>query len=292
MAGPWVPARRGKAPYLWILMIFFLLWKYLRVAPAGRELALLGATVLLFLPLYFASYWCLGPARALVISLTCLIGVLWAPHNFGASTFFIYACAMCAGIQAPRAAYGSLLAIVALALATAWGLPGHGLEFLMPVLIRSRRAFERDPAACRREIGDIERSALTALSEVHSAVSGYRQTAFARALAGARASLAAAGVEVRAEVPAFTLPAAAANVMSLALREAVTNIVRHAGATECRLSLALEEGVIALRIADHGARLISGAPCGMATTWPGCRSASPRWADGWRCGPNADWRWN
>jgi two-component system sensor histidine kinase DesK len=47
--------------------------------------------------------------------------------------------------------------------------------------------------------------------------------------------------------------------MSLALREAVTNIVRHAGATSCQLSLALEGGVIALRIADNGAKLASGA---------------------------------
>jgi two-component system sensor histidine kinase DesK len=321
LAGPWIPARRGKAPYLWILMLFFLLLKYARAAPTGLELAFLGATLLLFPPLYFASYWCRGPARALVILLTCLTGVLWARYNLGASTFFIYACAMCAGIQAPRNAYGSVLAVIALALATAWSLPAHGIDFLVPVLIvgtliglgsimdarleRSRdqllrkqeeveqmatiaererisrdlhdllghtlslitlkaelagKLFERDPAACRREIGDIERSARAALSEVRSAVSGYRQTGFAHELAGARASLAAAGVALRAEVQAFALPAAAENVMSLALREAVTNIVRHAGATECRLSLALAEGVIALRIADNGERLASGAP--------------------------------
>ena len=321
VAGPWVPVQRGKAPYLWILMLFFLLWKYMRVAPTGLELAFLAATVLLFLPLYFASYWCRGWKCALLIALTCLIGALWAPHNFGASTFFIYACAMCAGIRTPRAAYASVLAVIALALATACFLPAHGIDFLMPVLIvgtliglggvmnarleRSRdqllrkqeeveqmatiaererisrdlhdllghtlslitlkaelagKLFERDPAACRREIGDIERSARAALSEVRSAVSGYRQTGFAHELAGARASLAAAGVELRAEVQAFALPAAAENAMSLALREAVTNIVRHAGATECRLSLALEEGVIALRIADNGERLASGAP--------------------------------
>lgn len=321
VAGPWIPARRGKAPYLWILMLFFLLLKYVGAAPGGLELACLAATLLLFPPLYFASYWVCGPARALVIALTCLTGVLWAPVNLGASTFFIYACAMCAGIRAPRAAYGSVLAVIALALATAWCLPARGVNFVVPVLIvgtlvglgsimdarleRSRdqllrkqeeveqmatiaererisrdlhdllghtlslitlkaelagKLFERDPAACRREIGDIERSARAALSEVRSAVSGYRQTGFAHELAGARASLAAAGVELRAEVQAFALPAAAENVMSLALREAVTNIVRHAGATECRLSLALEEGVIALRIADNGERLISGAP--------------------------------
>ena len=98
-----------------------------------------------------------------------------------------------------------------------------------------------------------------ALSEVRSAVSGYRQTGFAHELSGARASLAAAGIALRAEVQAFTLPPACENVMSLALREAVTNIVRHAGATECALSLALEDGTIVLRVADNGARLAAGA---------------------------------
>jgi two-component system sensor histidine kinase DesK len=316
---PWVPPRFGKAPYLWILMLSFFLMKYLHTAPSGLELALLAATVLLFLPLYFASYQCSGPARALVIALTCLLGVLWARHNAGASTFFIFACAMCAGIREPRQAYAAMVAILALAAATALGLPAYALDFLVPVLIvgtlvgagnimnarvqRSRdqllrkqeeaeqmatiaererisrdlhdllghtlslitlkaelagKLLERDPAACRREIGDIERSARAALSEVRSAVSGYRQTGFAHELEGARASLAAASIALRAEVQAFALPAAVENVMSLALREAVTNIVRHAGATSCELTLALEDGMIVLRIADNGTRLADG----------------------------------
>ncbi|WLI90425.1 sensor histidine kinase [Massilia sp. R2A-15] len=317
---PWIPPRRGKAPYLWLLMLSFLFWKYMVVAPTWIEIGLLAATALLFVPVYFASYWCLGSAQALVIALTCLFGVVWAPFNFGASTFFIFACAMAAAIKTPRNAYCTVLAIVALAVATAWRLPGAGFNFLVPVLIvgttlgfsgvmeaqlrRSRdqllrkqeeveqmatiaererisrdlhdllghtlslitlkaelagKLFERDPDACRREIGDIEHSARAALSEVRSAVSGYRQTGFAHELTGARASLAAAGIALRAEVQAFALPPACENVMSLALREAVTNIVRHAGATECALSLALEDGMIVLRVADNGARLADGA---------------------------------
>jgi two-component system sensor histidine kinase DesK len=317
---PWVPPRRGKAPYVWVLMLAFLFCKYLVVGPSWTEIALLAATALLFVPLYFASYWCKGPARALVIMLTCLFGVVWAPFNFGASTFFIFACAMCGAIKTPRIAYTGVAAVLALAVATAWSIPGAGFNFLVPVLIvgtliglggvmegqlqRSRdqllrkqeeveqmatiaererisrdlhdllghtlslitlkaelagKLFERDPQACRREIGDIERSARSALSEVRSAVSGYRQTGFAHELTGARASLAAAGIALRAEVQSFTLPPACENVMSLALREAVTNIVRHAGATECALSLALEDGMIVLRVADNGARLADGA---------------------------------
>ncbi|MDB5906201.1 MAG: histidine kinase [Massilia sp.] len=320
VAGPWVPPRCGKAPYLWILMLGFMLWKYVYVAPSMLELALLVATLMLFIPLHFTSYWVIGSERLLAILLTCLVGTLWSRHNFGASTFFIFACAMCGGIRAPRRAYATLAGILALAIVTALGLPADGLNFLVPVLIvgplvglgnimdsrlaRSReqllrkqeeveqmatiaererisrdlhdllghtlslitlkaelagKLFERDPDACRREIGDIESSARAALSEVRSAVSGYRQSGFAHELASARASLAAASIELHAEVQSFALPAAVENVMSLALREAVTNIVRHAGATSCELSLALEGGVIALRIADNGAALAGGA---------------------------------
>ncbi len=42
--------------------------------------------------------------------------------------------------------------------------------------------------------------------------------------------------------------------MALALREAVTNIIRHAGASRCEVSLGLEDGMIVLRIADNGTR--------------------------------------
>ena len=92
-------------------------------------------------------------------------------------------------------------------------------------------------------------------SALAAAISGYRQSGFAHELDSARTSLAAASVVLHADVQALHLPAAAENVMSLALREAVTNIVRHAGASECQLSLSSEQGVLVLRIADNGRRL-------------------------------------
>jgi two-component system sensor histidine kinase DesK len=317
---PWVPPARGKAPYAWVLMLAFLAWKYWYADPSALETALLVMSLLLFVPLYFYSYWTRGPRRLLVIAATCVLGAVWAPHNIGASTFFIFACSMCAGIVSLRLAYATVAAIIGAALATAWAIPAHGLEFVFPALVvgplvgigaihdarmaRSRtlllrkqeeveqmatiaererisrdlhdllghtlslitlkaelagKLFERDPAACRKEIGDIERSARAALSEVRSAVSGYRQSGFAHELASARASLAAASVELHTDISAAALPAAAENVMSLALREAVTNIVRHAGASSCRLSLAEVQGVLVLRIADNGSHLADAA---------------------------------
>ena len=120
------------------------------------------------------------------------------------------------------------------------------------------RDTENSRAACRREIADIEAAARQALAEVRTAVSGYRESGLAHALAGARASLAAARVELCEQVERVDLAPAAEHVLALALREAVTNVVRHAGARRCTLSLALEGNNAVLRVTDDGARLRTG----------------------------------
>ena len=48
------------------------------------------------------------------------------------------------------------------------------------------------------------------------------------------------------------MTAAEETVLALALREAVTNIVRHARATECHLSLLRSEGHYRLSVQDNG----------------------------------------
>jgi two-component system sensor histidine kinase DesK len=320
LARPWVPARHGNRPYLWLMSLAFLSWSYLDAGPSLVEGIWLVLTLLVFLPLYLASYWSTPASAPLYVLLVALIGVLWTPYNTGASTFFIFACGMCAAMRPTRHAHAMMAAVLALALLSAALLARFPIGFLLPALIvgipvglggisesvlsqsrmqlmrkqeevehmatiaeRERisrdlhdllghtlslitlkaelagKLIERDIDACRREVRDIETSARAALSEVRSAVSGYRQTGFAHELASARASLAAAEVELVADVAAFTLPAAAENVMSLALREAVTNIVRHAGATRCEVRLALDAGIIVFRIADNGALLADAA---------------------------------
>lgn len=314
LAMPWVPPVHGKAPYLWAFSLLFLFWKYLMVPPSLPEALALGLTVVLFLPMYFGSFWAAPRALVLIILGTCLLGTVWAQHNFSASTFFIFAAGMCSGIKPPRRAYLALAGVMLLALAVGSTLGKATLSFLLPAiaiglpagiaaimdsslrrsreqLLRKQEEVEhmatiaererisrdlhdllghtlslitlkaelagklvgRDIDACKREIGDIERCARNALAEVRAAVTGYRLTGFQHELATARASLAAAGIAFHADVAPFTVPAAAENVMALALREAVTNIIRHAGASRCDVSLALEGGVILFRIADNGA---------------------------------------
>jgi two-component system sensor histidine kinase DesK len=315
VAGPWVPAELGKMPYLWALSLTFMLWKYFYLHSSAGELSLLALTFVLFLPLYFASFWSAGRDAILCVLLACLIGVLWAPHNSGAGTFFIFACGMC-GRLTPRKAYQALAGVLALAVIVALTVSDAGPTFLLAPLtiglsvgvasimdaglresrqqlLRKQEEVEhmariaererisrdlhdllghslslialkaelagklagRDAEACRREIGDIETSARKALSEVRAAVTGYRQSGLDGALASARASLAAANVELREEVQRFPLAPASEHVLALALREAVTNVVRHAGASRCTLGLALERDTAVLRVADDGAAL-------------------------------------
>jgi two-component system sensor histidine kinase DesK len=141
-------------------------------------------------------------------------------------------------------------------------LLGHSLSLIALKAELASKLAGRDLEACKREIGDIETTARRALAEVRTAVTGYRDSGLSGALASARASLAAAGVELREDVPPHFLHGALAagqeHVLALALREAVTNVVRHAGATRCTVNLMLEGQDAVLRVADDGDRLPAG----------------------------------
>lgn len=104
------------------------------------------------------------------------------------------------------------------------------------------------------EIADVETTARTALAEVREAIGGYRARGLPAEIEAARRTLVSAGVVLHTEgdLRPAALPAAQETVLSLALREAVTNIVRHAGATECRLRLLCEDGHYRLSVEDNG----------------------------------------
>jgi two-component system, NarL family, sensor histidine kinase DesK len=67
-------------------------------------------------------------------------------------------------------------------------------------------------------------------------------------LAGARAALAAAGIEADLPEPPDRLPAERQDVFGWAVREGVTNVVRHSGASRCRISIADDR----IEITDDG----------------------------------------
>lgn len=106
----------------------------------------------------------------------------------------------------------------------------------------------------RAEIADVESTARTALAEVREAIGGYRARGLGAEIEAARQTLSTAGVMLATEgnLQPTDLSVAEETVLALALREAVTNIVRHAQATECRLRLVNDASRYRLSIADNG----------------------------------------
>ena len=84
-------------------------------------------------------------------------------------------------------------------------LLGHTLSLITLKLELSRRLFDRDHEAARRELEEAERVARHALAEVRSAVTGYRATGIAAELASARLLL-------QGSIPDNTNPAVASGV--------------------------------------------------------------------------------
>lgn len=131
-------------------------------------------------------------------------------------------------------------------------LLGHTLTVIALKADLANRIFERDPAMAQREIAEVEQTAREALAEVREAVSGYRAEGFPAEVARTRRALAAAGVQLTTNLEPIALPESLTNALCLALREGVTNVVRHAGATACSLTLLRTDAGLRLSLEDNG----------------------------------------
>ncbi|HYI09037.1 MAG TPA: sensor histidine kinase [Thermoanaerobaculia bacterium] len=131
-------------------------------------------------------------------------------------------------------------------------LLGHTLSLVILKSELASKLSERDPERAREEIRDVERISREALAEVRAAVAGYRSGGLASEVQHARNALSTAGATFEADVAKLQLPPAHEAVLCLALREAVTNIVRHAGARHVRLSVAAVKDVCTLTVSDDG----------------------------------------
>jgi two-component system sensor histidine kinase DesK len=131
-------------------------------------------------------------------------------------------------------------------------LLGHTLSVIVLKSELASKLAEVDPARAAEEIRDVERISREALAEVRAAVQGYRSGGIDREVAQARSALDAAGIRLDASLAEHRLPPAHETVVAMALREAVTNIVRHAAATVCRLSLRQDGSWCELEVADDG----------------------------------------
>ena len=129
---------------------------------------------------------------------------------------------------------------------------GHTLSVIVLKSELAGRLIVGDPERSKAEITDVEQIARKALSEVREAIGGYRAEGLAAEIKRAHSTLDAAGVTLVCEEKPPALNPAEETVMSLVLREAVTNVVRHAQASQCIMRFATHDGKTALVVEDDG----------------------------------------
>ena len=133
---------------------------------------------------------------------------------------------------------------------------GHSLTVLTLKAEVARRLIERDPAASSRELDEVITLARGALADVRSTVTRLRSPDLVSQVEATRTALSAARIRVDVTGSAQDIPERQRVVLAWALREATTNIVRHAHATHVTVHLA--PGL--LRVSDDGIGLAGDKP--------------------------------
>lgn len=129
---------------------------------------------------------------------------------------------------------------------------GHTLSV---VTLRSElagRLVDADPARAREEMKVVEHISRDALTEVREAITGYQSGDLTVEAERARSSLEAAGIDAEIRMDGGDVSPELERVLGLALREAVTNVLRHAEARRCRVSFRREDDMYRLRVHDDG----------------------------------------
>src|SRR5690606_40108827 len=116
-----------------------------------------------------------------------------------------------------------------------------------------RKVAPSDPERAAAEAADVERLARDALTEVRSAVSGWRHHALDTEIDVARDVLTAAGVDLLVHTDTnVSMSSSVEAAVALAVREAVTNVVRHANARMCRIEIVTAGDDVRLTVVDDG----------------------------------------
>ncbi|HWM92728.1 MAG TPA: sensor histidine kinase [Thermoanaerobaculia bacterium] len=129
---------------------------------------------------------------------------------------------------------------------------GHTLSVITLKSELAGKLVDRDPDRACREIREVERISREALREVRTAIAGYRSEGLQAELARAGLALESSGVKLEYFAQPVEPGPARETVLALALKEAVTNVIRHSGARTCWISLKEENGEVRLEVRDDG----------------------------------------
>lgn len=119
----------------------------------------------------------------------------------------------------------------------------------------ARRLVYKDPEQVRVELKDVQQTARTALNEVRKIVAQMRGIRLKDEVARIKQILEAAQIAFVSKQETFTLtnvPLLIENILSMCLKEAVTNVVKHSGASSCSVSIEQSVNETVLIVRDDG----------------------------------------
>lgn len=127
-------------------------------------------------------------------------------------------------------------------------LLGHSLTLVVVKSEVAEKMLDSDLERARTELAEIRTLARNALDEVRDTVTGLRVATLADELSSARTALEGAGITAELPDDPSVVDPVHRTVIAWALREAVTNVVRHSGARHCVVVL----GPSSLVVGDDG----------------------------------------
>ncbi|MFI0819566.1 histidine kinase [Streptomyces sp. NPDC021098] len=137
-------------------------------------------------------------------------------------------------------------------------LLGHTMSVVVVKAEAVRRLAPRDLEAALGQAADIEAVGRQALTEIREAVTGYREGSLDTELDRARSALDASGIEAEIHRSGPPLSPQAEALLGWVVREGVTNVVRHSGATRCEIDVRGGVDRVRLMINDNGQGVGSG----------------------------------
>ena len=142
---------------------------------------------------------------------------------------------------------------------------GHTLTVITVKAELAQKLLAVDVDRARAEIADLERLSREAQGDVRRSVEGYREITLSGELA--RAGVALRAAEIQAELLGETddVPTDLRELFAWTVREGVTNVIRHSGATRCEVRLCADRA----EVLDNGSA--TAAPLGQGSGLAGLR---------------------
>ena len=129
---------------------------------------------------------------------------------------------------------------------------GHVLAIITAKSDFALRIADNNPDQLKQELRDINLTGRQALKDVRSVIDGLENTTVASELGHARYLLETANIYLDTSNTAPALPDEIQHALGMIIREATTNIVKHAKATRCKIALLYDEKRLTLEITDNG----------------------------------------